>query len=116
MGSKVSLKVSSGKVEVPDVVGKTRDEAASALSDLGFRNRTTYVESDQDEDTVLKQSVKAGTLADFGSQITMTVARPAPPTPTTTTTTAPPTTTSAPPTTTTTPPEPTPETAATTTP
>ncbi len=116
VGSKVSLKISSGKVEVPDVVGMTRDEAASALSDLGFRNRTTYVESGQDEDTVLKQSVKAGALADFGSQITLTVARPAPPTPTTTTTTAPPTTTSAPPTTTTTPPEPTPETAATTTP
>jgi serine/threonine-protein kinase len=116
VGSKVSLKISSGKVEVPDVVGMTRDEAASALSDLGFRNRTTYVESDQDEDTVLKQSVKAGALADFGSQITLTVARPAPPTPTTTTTTAPPTTTSAPPTTTTTAPEATPETPATTTP
>jgi serine/threonine-protein kinase len=115
VGSAVSLKISSGKVEVPDVVGMTRDEAASALSDLGFRNRTTYVESDQAEDTVLKQSAKAGALADFGSQITLTVARPAPPTPTTTTTTASPTTTSAPPTTST-PPGPTPQTPATTTP
>ena len=92
VGSAVTLKVSSGKVEVPDVVGMTRDEAASVLSDLGFKNKTTYVESDKPEDTVLKQSVPDGKLADYGSQITLTVARPAPPTPTETPTTEPPTT------------------------
>lgn len=106
VGSPVTLKVSSGKVEVPDVVGMTRDEAASTLSDLGFKNKTTYVESDQPEDTVLKQSITKGELADYGTQITLTVARPAPPTPTETPTTeAPPTT--APPTTTLPLPEPT---------
>jgi eukaryotic-like serine/threonine-protein kinase len=104
VGTAVRLKVSSGKVEVPDVVGMTRDEAASALSDLGFKNKTTYVESDKPEDTVLKQSIPDGTLADYGSQVTLTVARPAPPTPTQTQTSAPTptptTTTTAPPTTT----------------
>ena len=96
VGSAVTLKVSSGKVEVPDVVGMTRDEAASTLSDLGFRNKTTYVESDQPEDTVLKQSIRKGELADYGDQITLTVARPAPPTPTETPTTQAPSTTAAP--------------------
>jgi serine/threonine-protein kinase len=103
VGTAVTLKVSSGKVEVPDVVGMTRDEAASALSDLGFKNKTTYVESNEPEDTVLKQSIAAGKVADYGSQITLTVARPAPPTPTETPTTETPTetpTTEAPPTTT----------------
>ena len=101
VGTAVTLKVSSGKVEVPDVVGMTRDEAASALSDLGFKNKTTYVESTEPEDTVLKQSIAAGKSADYGSQITLTVARPAPPTPTETPTTETPTpTTEAPPTTT----------------
>jgi serine/threonine-protein kinase len=108
VGSAVTLKVSSGKVEVPDVVGLTRDEAASRLSDLGFRNRTTYVVSTKAEDTVLAMSVKPGALADFGTQITLQVARPAPPTPTTsapepTTPTAEPTTSAPSATTTTTP-------------
>ena len=96
VGSTVTLKVSSGKVEVPDVVGMTRDEAASTLSDLGFKNKTQYVESDKKEDTVLKQSIAKGRFADYGTQITLIVARPAPPTPTTTS--APPTTTTSTPT------------------
>jgi serine/threonine-protein kinase len=95
VGSAVRLKVSSGKVVVPDVVGLTRDEAAGTLSDLGFRNKTTYVISDKPEDTVLRQSITKGNLADYGTQVMLTVARPAPPTPTTTTT-PPPTTTTTP--------------------
>jgi serine/threonine-protein kinase len=94
VGSAVTLKVSSGKVVMPDVVGLTRDEAASTLSDLGFRNKTAYVISGKPEDTVLRQSIAKGTLADYGTQVMLTVARPAPPTPTTTT--PPPTTTTTP--------------------
>ena len=115
VGSAVTLKVSSGKVEVPDVTGMTRDEAASALSDLGFKNKTTYVESTEPEDTVLKQSISKGKLADYGSQITLTVARPAPPTPTQTTPTQTPTTTETTPTDTPSLPLPTTPTAPTTT-
>jgi eukaryotic-like serine/threonine-protein kinase len=93
VGSAVGLNVSSGKAVVPDVVNKTRNDAASQLSDLGFRIKTSYVTSTQPEDTVLKQSSPAGTKLDYGSTITLTVAQPAPPTqtptqpPTTTTTT-----------------------------
>jgi serine/threonine-protein kinase len=87
------------------VVGKTRNDAASQLSDLGFRIKTSYVTSTQPEDTVLKQSAKSGTKLDYGSTITLTVAQPAPPTPTQTQTqTPPPTTTTVPVPTLTTPP------------
>jgi serine/threonine-protein kinase len=92
VGSAVDLNVSSGKAVVPDVVGKSRNDAASQLSDLGFRIKTTYVASTQPEDTVLKQSAKAGTKLDYGSTVTLTVAQPPPPTPTQTQTTPPPTT------------------------
>jgi serine/threonine-protein kinase len=35
-GTKVTLVVASGKVQVPDVRGKTQDEAIKALQTLGF--------------------------------------------------------------------------------
>jgi serine/threonine-protein kinase len=92
--SVVNLSVSSGKAVVPQVVGKSRNDAASALSDLGFRIKTTYVDSTEAEDTVLKQSAQAGQKLDYGSTITLTVAQPAPPTQTPTQPpTTPPTTT-----------------------
>jgi serine/threonine-protein kinase len=94
VGSAVTLRVSSGKVKVPDIVGMTRDEAARTLGDLGFRTKTEFVESDKPEDTVLSQGVPAGRLVDYGTQVTLKVARPAPPTPSTTT--PPPTTTTTP--------------------
>ncbi|GAA2736594.1 Stk1 family PASTA domain-containing Ser/Thr kinase [Pedococcus aerophilus] len=99
VGSEVSLTVSSGKITAPDVVGKSRSEAAQILGDLGFRIKTEYVESSETEDSVTKQSIKEGQKVDDGTQIVLTVAQPPRPTqtttapPTTTTTTAPPTTT-----------------------
>ena len=110
VGSAVTLNLSSGLVEVPNVVGKPRSAAASELSDLGFRIKTTYAVSRRPEDEVLRQSVKEGQKVEYGSQIELTVAQPAPPTPTPTTTT--PTTTTAPPGTTTTQPPTTTTTAA----
>ncbi len=91
----IGLTVSSGKVTVPDVVGKTRNEAADLLGELGLSVKTTYVESTEPENTVLKQSIKAKTKADDGSTITLTIAQPPPPeqTPTTPPTTATTTTT-----------------------
>ncbi len=95
VGSEVNLTVSSGKITTPDVVGKSRSEAAQILGDLGFRIKTEYVESSETEDSVTKQSLKKGQKVDDGTQIVITVAQPPRPTPTTTTTTttAPPTTT-----------------------
>ena len=98
--SAVGLNVSSGKVTVPDVVGKTRNEAADMLGELGLSVKTTYVDSTEPENTVLKQSIKPKTKVDDGSTITLTIAQPPPPeqtpttpptTPTTTATTPPPT-------------------------
>ena len=106
VGSAVTLNLSSGLVQVPNVVGKPRSDAATELSDLGFRIKTTYAVSRRPEDEVLRQSVKAGEKAQYGSQIELIVAQPAPPTPTptttSTTTTPSPTTTTQPPTRTTT--------------
>jgi serine/threonine-protein kinase len=106
VGTAVSLNVSSGKAVVPNVVNKTRNDAASQLSDLGFRIKTTYVTSTQPEDTVLKQSAPAGSKLDYGSTITLTVAQPAPPTQTPTQTPSTTTTTTIPVPTLTTPPTP----------
>jgi beta-lactam-binding protein with PASTA domain/predicted Ser/Thr protein kinase len=95
VGSAVNLNVSSGKVTVPDVVGKTRNEAADILGELGLSVKTTYVDSTEAENSVLKQSIKAKTKVEDGSTITLTIAQPPPPTqtpttpPTTTTTTVP---------------------------
>lgn len=90
VGSAVDLNVSSGKVTVPDVVGKTRNEAADMLGELGLSVKTTYVDSTEPENTVLKQSIKAKTKVNDGSTITLTIAQPPPPvqTPTTPPTTA----------------------------
>ncbi|TPG17152.1 Stk1 family PASTA domain-containing Ser/Thr kinase [Pedococcus bigeumensis] len=98
--SAVGLNVASGKVTVPNVVGKTRNEAADMLGELGLSVKTTYVDSTEPENTVLKQSIKAKTKVDDGTTITLTIAQPPPPTqtpttppttPTTTATTPPPT-------------------------
>ena len=102
--SAVTLKVSTGLATVPEVTGKQISDAVNDLSDKGFRYKTEFTESTQPEGTVLKQSAKAGTKIDYGSQITLTVAQAPTPTPTTTTTTTPAPTTS---TTTTTSPPPT---------
>jgi eukaryotic-like serine/threonine-protein kinase len=99
VGTAVNVMISSGKAVVPDVVGMTRNDAADKLAGLGFNIKTAFQESTEPENTVLKQSAKAGAKLDYGSSITITVAQPAPPSPTTTT--APPspttTTTTAPP-------------------
>ncbi|MFM7068493.1 MAG: PASTA domain-containing protein, partial [Actinomycetes bacterium] len=62
-GSTVRLSVSSGveKFEVPDVVGRTQEEAVNALSDAGFKVRVTSVENpDGTEGTVETQRPAAG--------------------------------------------------------
>jgi eukaryotic-like serine/threonine-protein kinase len=76
-GSSVTLVVSSGKpqVEVPDVVGKSFDEAQSNLQAAGFKVTRVDKESDQDPGTVLSQNPKSGGRIDSGSTISLTVAK-----------------------------------------
>jgi eukaryotic-like serine/threonine-protein kinase len=76
-GSQVTLVVSSGpeQVAVPDVSGKSFDEAQSTLQAAGFKVTRTDKESDKDPGTVLSQNPKSGTQADSGSTVALTVAK-----------------------------------------
>jgi eukaryotic-like serine/threonine-protein kinase len=76
-GSSVTLVVSSGKpqVEVPDVVGKSFDEAQSTLQAAGFKATRADKESDKSPGTVLSQNPKSGGRIDSGSTIALTVAK-----------------------------------------
>jgi serine/threonine-protein kinase len=87
-GSSVVLDISSGKVEVPDVVDKDWSEAKNILADARLRTETKFQESDQPENTVLAQT-RAGDKVDVGTLITLTVAQPIPPKPTPTSTPTP---------------------------
>ena len=77
-GSSVTLVVSSGKtqVDVPNVVGKSFDEASSTLQAAGFKVTRKDKESDtEDPGTVLAQDPKGGGQVDSGSTIALTVAK-----------------------------------------
>ena len=77
-GSSVTLVVSTGKpqAQVPNVVGRSFDEASSALQAAGFKvTRTDKETTDKDPGTVLEQSPKGGTTTDTGTVIALTVAK-----------------------------------------
>lgn len=92
VGSTVTLTVSSGKVTVPELIGRTRNDAADDLNDKNLGVKTVFRESNEPENTVIAQSIKEGTKVAEGTVVTITVAQPPAPTPTTTTE-PPPTTT-----------------------
>jgi beta-lactam-binding protein with PASTA domain len=62
-------------VEVPEVVGKQREEAEKILGGAGFKVAVEEQTSDEDKGTVLSQSLDKGSEADRGSDITITVAK-----------------------------------------
>ena len=61
-------------VQVPDVVGKTRDEASATISDaqLGFDSTTAY-NDDVEEGRVISQSIGAGTSVKAGTTVSVQV-------------------------------------------
>lgn len=70
----IVLKVSSGKMTVPNVVGKTEAEAKSALSAKGFTNvRTETVDSTETAGTVVNQSLDAESAQDPKTEIVLSV-------------------------------------------
>ncbi|MCC2275038.1 Stk1 family PASTA domain-containing Ser/Thr kinase [Streptomyces sp. ET3-23] len=75
-GGDVKVVVSKGaeKIGVPDVLGASFDEAKSTLEDKGFTVKQKQQESDRTPGIVLAQDPKAGTKADKGAEITLTVA------------------------------------------
>jgi serine/threonine-protein kinase len=76
-GSSVTLVVSSGKpqAEVPDVTGKSFDEAQSILQAAGFKVTRTNKESEKEPGTVLAQDPKSGRQVDSGTTVALTVAK-----------------------------------------
>jgi beta-lactam-binding protein with PASTA domain/predicted Ser/Thr protein kinase len=75
VGSRVRLLVSTGprQVEVPNVVGLTRDSAVSRLDSAGLGVNVEQVESQEPEDEVVGQAPGAGTTVDEGSRVTIRV-------------------------------------------
>ena len=73
-GGTVTLFVSTGNVQVPDVTGKTKAEATQILNDAKLQANTSPVESDQTPDTVVAQDVAPGTLVKQGRAINLLIA------------------------------------------
>ena len=80
-GSTVELIVSTGKVAVPQLIGRPQAEAEAALKELGLVLKATEVENSQVEPgKVTGQSDAADAQVEQGKTITVTVAKaPAPP-------------------------------------
>lgn len=79
-GASVKLIVSSGidesQVEVPSVIGKTVEEAKSALSSSKLKTSISYRENkEKEEGVVLSQNPKAGTTVSVDSEIALVVNR-----------------------------------------
>jgi serine/threonine-protein kinase len=74
-GERVQLFVSSGpeQVEVPGVVGLSRDSAEDRLRDAGLEPAVEERESEEPEDQVISQDPTAGTAVDRGDTVTITV-------------------------------------------
>lgn len=83
-GSTVSLKMSTGTVQVPDVVGHTEEQARAALEadDVRLSVRTTEKETDEaPEGTVIAQTPGSGQEVEQRSTVELTIAKKPKPTP-----------------------------------
>ncbi len=78
-GTRVRLFLSSGppRVEVPDVVGLTRETAEARLTRLGLDPTVSTEESDAPVGEVLSQDPAEGTRLERGDSVAITVAREA---------------------------------------
>ena len=73
--STVDIHVSRGPppVAVPDVVGKSRDDAVATLTDAGLKPKVFTVHSNKSPDTVTAQDPPAGTKVVKGSRVRINV-------------------------------------------
>ena len=76
-GTKVDVYVSTGppQVEVPDVIGDSRDEANSTLSSLGLKVKIRDVFSKEEANRVIAQHPTPGTKVDRGSTVQVNVSK-----------------------------------------
>ena len=96
-GSTVTVVVDRGapKVDVPDVTGATLADARKQLQDAGLEVQTTEVSAGKPPGTVVSQAPEAGSKAQKGSSVTLSVVRGEATTTVVTTTTTAETTTTA---------------------
>ena len=74
----IALTVSRGKElrEVPDVVGDSKANAESALSDAGFKSKSSEEFSDSvDKGKVIRQSPQGGVSVEVGSTVTIVISK-----------------------------------------
>jgi eukaryotic-like serine/threonine-protein kinase len=76
-GSAVDINVSTGpaKVKVPDVMGKSSDDAVAALTSAKLKFKVLTVFSKEDADTVVAQSPVGGKVVDQGSTVHINVSK-----------------------------------------
>ena len=73
-GSAVTIFVSTGPAEVPNVVGMTEDEAVAEIEEAGFEVDVRYdTETPSERGTVLRQDPSGSSEAPRGSTVTITV-------------------------------------------
>ncbi len=73
-GTGVVLQISSGNLQVPDLVGLSSVQAITTLTQAGFLVRTaTAYDASQADQIVLAQAPDAGTSQTIGSAVTITV-------------------------------------------
>jgi serine/threonine-protein kinase len=92
VGTSVELVVSTGKVAVPELRGRTREEAEAALKELGLVPAVIEAENAQVEPgRVTDQSDAVNAAVEQGKTVTIVVAKapPPPPSPTATPTPTP---------------------------
>ena len=81
-GSSISVRVGTGQVVVPNVVGKPLSEAQQLLSNVGLAPETSFrVSSEVPENRVLEQDPPSGKI-EIGGTVRIIVAQKAAPTPT----------------------------------
>lgn len=82
VGTSVELVVSTGKVALPELRGRTRAEAEAALKELGLVAKVVEAANAQVEPgRVTDQSQPVNTLVEQGSTVTIVVAKAPPPPP-----------------------------------
>ena len=77
VGSRVRLMVSMGpeQVQVPNLVGLSRNSAESALDRVGLDVQIEEENWEEPVDEVIRQSPAQGTAVDKGSRVTLTVSK-----------------------------------------
>ncbi len=73
--AKINIYVSSG-LEVPELIGKTQEEAEALLKEWNLKGKANEVESEEEQGTVVDQTIPAGTSVEKDTVISYDVSVP----------------------------------------